>query len=157
MLVSSGCEPDTSSGPYGSQAGILNTYVADKLHIIGLTEFVSDNDSRHWPKIRVYLDLLDKYDSRVKCPGVFRFELYNYTPRASESRGGRIHVWPDINLTDIDENNSYWKDHLRTYQFELYLDFEPIDGQKFILEATCIKPGGRRLSNIRLITYNKSP
>jgi hypothetical protein len=60
-------------------------------------------------------------------------------------------IWPDIDLTDPDANNSYWQDYLRTYQFTLDMDFRPGSENTFILEATCFTPTGKRLTDRRQI------
>ncbi len=155
LALSCGCEPEMASKPFGSATNIIKKYAPKRIRIIGLTAIVSETGSRRWPKIKAYVDLLDEYDSRVKSPATFRFELYEFAPRTSRSRGKRILAWDDFELSSPAKNNSYWRDHLRAYQFELYLDFEPAGGQEFILEATCITPNGKRLSNIRLIKYQK--
>ena len=155
LALSCGCEPEMASNPFGSATNIIKKYAPKSIRIIGLSEIVSENDSRRWPKIKAYVDMLDKYDSRVKSPATFRFELYEFVPRSSRSKGTRILAWDDFELTGPAKNNSHWRDHLRAYQFELYLDFEPADGEEFILEATCIMPNGKRLSDIHLIKYQK--
>jgi hypothetical protein len=155
LALSCGCEPEMVGNPFGSTSNIIKQYAPKSIHIIGLTEIVSEKDSRRWPKIRTYVDLLDEYDSRVKSPATFRFELYEFAPRTSRSKGTRILAWDGFELSNPAKNNSHWQDHLRAYKFELYLDFEPADGKEFILEATCITPDGERLSDIQLIKYQK--
>jgi len=155
LALSCGCEPEMISNPFESTSNIIKQYAPKRIHIIGLSEIVSETDSRRWPKIKTYVDLLDKYDSRVKSPATFRFELYEFAPRTSRSKGTRILAWDDFELTGPAKNNSHWQDHLRAYKFELYLDFEPSDGEEFILDATCITPNGKRLSDIHQIRYQK--
>ncbi len=155
LALSCGCEPEMVSNPFESATNIIKQYAPKRIHIIGLTEIVSETDSRRWPKIRTYVDLLDKYDSRVKSPATFRFGLYEFVPRTSRPKGTRILAWDDFKLTNPAKNNSHWRDHLRAYQFELYLDFEPADGKEFVLEVMCTTPNGKRLIDISRIKYQK--
>ena len=95
-------------------------------------------------KIKVYVNLTDSFGCQQKTPGVFRFELYEIVHRAANPKGRRITIWPDINLTDPSENNKFWRDFLRAYEFDL--DFEPAAAQGCMLEVTCLCPNGKRLS-----------
>ena len=70
----------------------------------------------------MYAALRDSFGSCLKAPGVFRFELYEYVQYSSEPKGKRIIIWPDIDLTDAAENNEYWNDFLRAYEFSLDLE-----------------------------------
>jgi hypothetical protein len=124
-------------------------YAPVKLEIIPLTEFVGDNEDQAVSAINVYVALLDQFDSQVKSPGTFRFEIYEYLQRSARNIGRRVAIWPDIDLKDAEQNNSYWRDFLRAYYFEL--DFMPQGGKKYILQATCICPNGIRLSGEYLL------
>ena len=55
-----------------------------------------------------------------------------------------VQFGPDIDLTDIVENNHYWRDFLRAYEFSLPVEFD--NNQSYILQVTCICPNGKRLS-----------
>jgi hypothetical protein len=70
--------------------------------------------------------------------------LYEKVPRSAEPKGKRITKWPDIDLTDIVENNVYWRDFLRAYEFTLPVELDA--RQNHILQATCLCPNGKRLS-----------
>jgi hypothetical protein len=80
----------------------------------------------------------------MKAPGSLRFELYEYIPRSAQSKGPRLTLWPDIDLTDPAQNNKYWRDFLRAYEFTL--DTQAGRDKAYILEVTCLCPDGRRLS-----------
>lgn len=155
LALSCGCENEMTYSSFGSSNNVIKQYAPNRIHIIGLSEFVSEKGSRQWPKIRAYVDLLDKYDSRVKFPATFRFELYEFVPRTSRSKGTRIFAWEDFELSGPAKNNTHWQDHLRAYKFDLPLGFEPADGTEFILEATCIMPNSKRLSDTHRIIYQK--
>ena len=75
---------------------------------------------------------------------LFETMMYEKVQRSTEPKGKRIAIWPDIDLTDGIENNKYWRDFLRTYEFDL--DFERAGEQIYILQATFLCASGRRLS-----------
>ncbi len=149
LLVEAGCEPVTSEPPAPTESGpaplsAYASYTAEKVDIIPLTEFTYAGGAAKAPKIKVYVSVLDSSDCQIKTPGIFRFELYERVPRSAEPKGGRIAIWPDIDLTGAVENNNHWRDFLRAYEFNL--DFEPQSGRDYILEVTCLCPNGKRLS-----------
>ncbi|MBE0537636.1 MAG: hypothetical protein IH624_18375 [Phycisphaerae bacterium] len=124
-----------------------------RIRINGLTQIALRPADRGDAALTACVDVFDAYDSRIKAPGRFRFELYEFVPRSSEPRGKRLMIWPDIDLTDPEANNGFWQDYLRTYQFTLDMDFLPGSGNTFILEATCTTPAGKRLTDLRQIHY----
>ena len=117
-------------------------YEAVQLEIMPLTEFVND-ESDGESGIKIYVSLLDSTGCQRKTPGVFRFELYNKVKLTAKPKGRRVAIWPDIDLIKIENNNIYWRDFLRAYEFDLY--FEPEDGEHYILQVTCMCPNGKRL------------
>ena len=148
-LVGAGCEPAPAELPAAIDGGAVRysvyaAYTPAGVDILPLTEFVGTGETEEQTKIRVYVSLLDTFDCQIKAPGIFRFELYERIQRRAEPKGRRIIIWPDINLTDAAENNSYWRDFLRAYEFGL--DFEPQSNRNYILQATFLCPSGRRLS-----------
>ena len=149
LLVGAGCEPVTAESPSPTDSGsnllaAYMSYAPVKIDIMPLTEFIRAGDAEEGAKIKVYVSLLDSFDCQKKMPGVFRFELYEKVPRSAEPKGKRIVIWPDIDLTDAVENNNYWRDFLRVYEFNL--DFEPEGARSYILQATCLTANGKRLS-----------
>ncbi len=149
LVVWAGCEPAaseiTSKADNGfNQLSAYAWYVPVKIDIMPLTELINVGDDEEASKIRVYVSLLDAFDSQIKTPGVFRFELYEYIERSAEPKGRRIIIWPDIDLVDTVENNKHWRDFLRAYEFNL--EFEPESNKSYILQATCMCPNGKRLS-----------
>lgn len=147
LLCGLGCEPDGSGSakPIAGRLNVIDGFEPVKIEIVPLTEITSDEYGVS--RLKVYVDLIDSFGSRIKSPGVFRFELYDYVQRTSQHAGNRLFISPDIDLTVPADNNNYWKDHLRAYQFTLALDFEPKPGQTFLLQATCITSASRRLSS----------
>ena len=143
LLASSGCEPENTRISTSDEKGLnrLAEYSPAKVDIMPLTEFITGGDQI---TLTVYVCLLDKFDSQIKSPAVFRFELYNKIPRSAQPKGKRVSIWPDINLNDIDKNNKYWQDFLRSYKFDL--PFELDTDHNYILQVTAICPNGKRLS-----------
>ncbi len=151
LLIYTGCEPakvDIKSPTRIDKtpdAQDYSGYMPAKVDIMPLTEFILAPHAQGSSKLKVYISLLDSFNCQMKSPGVFRFELYEGVLRSAEPKGKRIILWPDIDLTDADKNNQYWKDFLRAYEFNL--DFEPKAQQNYILQATFLSPAGRRLSD----------
>ena len=119
-------------------------FVPVKVGIIPLTQYVVSSNPDNSSYLKVYVELLDNYNSQMKAPGTFRFELYDRVSRSVEPKGQRIRVWQDIVLTDLDENNRYWREFLRSYEFRL--DYTPQDRTNCVLEVTFITPEGKRLT-----------
>ena len=114
LLLVVGCEQN--SDLHGLQVSLAEKpsgFEPSEIRVVGLSEFVARADSESLPQLKVYIDLLDQFDSRIKAPGVFRLELYQYVPRSAEPRGGRLFMWADIDLTSSEINNNYWRDFLR--------------------------------------------
>ena len=120
------------------------SYAPSKINIMPLTEYTGAGDTKEEPQIKAYVSMLDSFGYQITSPGIFRFEVYEKARRSAEPKGKRISIWPDIDLTDIVQNNNYWRDFLRAYEFSLPVDLE--NNQSYILQATCICPNGKRLS-----------
>lgn len=127
-------------------------YEPARIKITPLTEFAIE-ESEGTLKLQLYIDVLDEFDTRIKAPAVFRFELYEYVPRSGEEKGKRISFWPDIDLTGPVNNNEYWRDFLRCYQFALPLEEELEEESTCVLQATCITSTGKRLTTDFIIEY----
>ena len=163
LFVEAGCEPaqvgiKKNGQPLKSindcnEVSFYARYTPEKIDIVPLTEYSGDSDAGEESKIKVYLSLLDSFGYQMKSPGIFRFELYERVPRSAEPKGRRIGIWPDNDLTDVVENNRFWRDFLRAYEFSLPFDSET--NQNYILQATCICPNGKRLSAEFALTQAK--
>ncbi|MFC1677166.1 hypothetical protein ACFL3G_08910 [Planctomycetota bacterium] len=144
LVFTSGCETVPSNAESGMPAkdvSVYNQYLPVKIDIMPLTEFAGSDDDY---QLQVFLSLQDSFGSHIKAPAVFRFELYHYQPRSAKREGRRITIWGDIDLTDSAQNNNYWQDFLRAYQFQLPLESKDI--QASILQVTAIQPNGKRLT-----------
>ncbi|MHC4747928.1 MAG: hypothetical protein ACYS18_11545 [Planctomycetota bacterium] len=151
FFVVVGCEPHKQSAESAlrtdstsQEVSVYAGYTPVKIDILPLTELVGGSEKAKASGIKVYVGLLDGSDCQIKSPGVFRFELYKKVERSAEPKGKRITIWPDIDLTEPGENNKYWRDFLRAYEF--ILDFEPTGKPNYILQVTCLCPDGKRLS-----------
>jgi hypothetical protein len=94
--------------------------------------------------IDAYVCLIDAFDSQIKAPVVFRFELFQRLQRSASPKGKRLIVWPDIDLTDPAVNSNLWQDFLRAYLFSLPL--QKTSAENCILHVTVICPSGKRLT-----------
>jgi hypothetical protein len=122
-------------------ATVSNGFAPTGVEILPLTELVGGEQN---VRLNAYVALLDAYGEKVKAPGVFRFELYEYVQRSSEPTGQRLAIWPDIDLNDPADNQEHWRDFLRAYEFSLISQASP--EETYILEVTCLCPNGKRLS-----------
>ena len=160
-ITAVGCEtPDNAAVPNGSllrsrqyATPVACVFLPERIRIIGLTEIIPDASLPDEAVLSIYVDIFDAYDSHIKAPATFRFELYEFVPRSSDPRGDRLEIWPDMDLTDGAVNNSYWQDYLRTYNFELPMTFRPAPEATYTLEVTCTTQEGKRLSDKRQIKY----
>ena len=157
LFFLTGCEPENSSSSAALTGGgdLLSIYAASEIRVVGLTEIVSVPGDQWTSRLKAYVDLLDSFGSRVKSPGIFRFELYEFVPRSSQPKGKRVFFRSDIDLTNPVENNRRWRDFLRAYQFDMDLNFRPKPDETFILEATCTTPAGKRLSDLFQLKYEE--
>jgi len=123
-------------------------YGVEDIRIIGLTELKLESQDAAGSQLQVYLDLLDSFGSRIKSPGKFRFELYEFVMQSGQPKGKRVFIQqPDIDLTDARENNKYWQDYLRSYVFNLKMGFRVVAGSEYILEVTCLTGDGKRITD----------
>jgi hypothetical protein len=120
--------------------------------LLPLTELSPPSDGQGW-RLNVFVSLVDAFGSQMKAPGTFRMELYDYVQRSAEPKGQRIAIWPDIDLTDATENQKYWRDFLRAYEFTVPAQISP--EKTYVLEVTCIIPAGRRLSATWMLRPDK--
>jgi hypothetical protein len=118
-----------------------NGFAPTQIEILPLTELV---DSEQGARLSAYVSLLDAYGEKVKAPGTFRFELYEYVQRSSEPKGQRLAIWPDIDLNNPADNQEHWRDFLRAYEFSFASQVS--SGETYVLEVTCLCPNGKRLS-----------
>jgi len=150
-LAQAGCSLAPSTGRLpakvdknSSRLSAYTHYVPARVDIMPLTEFTSGDSDQSESRINVYVSLLDLFGCQMKSPAMFRFELYEKLRYSGEPKGKRITIWPDINLTDETENNNYWRDFLRAYEFNLKSEL-PRE-KDCLLQVTCMCPSGKRLS-----------
>ena len=145
LPIISGCETYNSGNSGISVDGnsVRNDciFVADKIRFNQLTEYVNNG------QIDVYVDVLDQFGTRIKASGIWRFELFQQEQRTPESKGGRVYLWRDIDLTDANVNFSAWQDYLRCYKIELVFDADITSGKTYILQAVCTTAEGKRITD----------
>jgi len=139
--VVDGAAPNPQSEIRNPQSA--TTFAPMKVSILPLTDLLSPAGSNQATKVNVFVALLDAFGSQMKAPGFLRFELYEYVPRSAQPKGPRLAIWPDIDLTGPVDNNRYWQDFLRAYEFEL--DIQASRDKPYILEVTWRTPDPRRL------------
>lgn len=149
LFCISGCtHPGNVAGVSGeiepNIISIYAQYAPVKIDVLPLTEF-NTNQETGQSEINLYIRLLDSYNSEIKSPCIFRFELYPRVERSSQVKGGRVMIWPDMNLINAKANNEYWQAYLRAYEF--HLPFEPKPGQVYILEVTCMCLNNTRITS----------
>ena len=151
LLGGAGCEQMQGLAEFTTETdndfkrlSVYSHFAPEKISIMPLTEFINPGGTRQ-ANMNLYVSLLDSFGSQIKSPCVFRFELYQRVQRSSEPKGRRVIIWPDIDLTDPVENDEYWRDFLRAYEFNL--PFESATNQSYILQVTSLCPTGRRLSD----------
>ena len=142
MMISCSCQEQArKADATGGEMSKECIFLPAKIKFNQLTEF-----TQNW-QITAYIDMLDQFSLRIKAASIWKFELYEYVPRSAESKGARLYFWPDINLADAKVNSGYWQDYLRCYKFELNLESELTGGNTYILQAECITPDGKRITD----------
>jgi hypothetical protein len=154
-VVLSGCPTGQATPSDTYTADSPCAYSASSIHVIGLTSLGRDPQRKNSSQLSIYVSLLDSFDSSIKSPGSFRFELYEYVPRSSQPKGKRLAVWPDIELIDAGDNEKYWQDLLRAYHFTLDVNINPDIAKTYALQATCMTGDGKRISEIFILNPKK--
>ena len=142
-----GCQAEPVPAAPGQAS--CSGFSAASVHFTGLTEFSEEEEGRQ--TIRVFVELRDVFDSKIKAPGTFRFDLYGYVPHSSDPRGKHLQSWPDFELADYQANHFYWRDYLRAYEFLLEVA-PPVSREgSYLLEVTCLTPEPKRMSAFYLL------
>ncbi len=126
------------------EASGMACFFPAKVQILPLTKVIPPTDSDASFHIHAYVSLLDQFESQIKTPGQFRFELYEKVLRSAEPKGKRIKIWDDVDLREPGINHRYWQDYLRAYEFILKL--EPQAKKNYILQITFSSITGRRFT-----------
>jgi len=155
VFFTTGCQEEEVSTVNNTVKSGLCEYEPSGIHVIGLTSIERNPQKNNSSLISIYVSLMDSFDCSIKSPGSFRFELYEYVPRSSQPKGKRLIVWPDIDLADKEENNRYWNDLIRAYNFKLNANINPNAPKNYALQATCMTGGGKRVSEIFILNSKK--
>ena len=135
--------PATQAGEQAS-ATVPSGFGPARITILPISEIAGAAGIGQDARLNVYVALLDAFGSPIKAPCSLRFELYEYVRRSAQTKGQRLMIWPDIDLTRPSDNHRSWRDFLRAYEFTLDLRVER--DKTYILEATYLGSDGRRLS-----------
>lgn len=135
--------PATQAGEQAS-APVPSGFGPARITILPISEIAGAAGIGQDARLNVYVALLDAFGSPIKAPCSLRFELYEYVRRSAQTKGQRLMIWPDIDLTRPSDNHRSWRDFLRAYEFTLDLRVER--DKTYILEATYLGSDGRRLS-----------
>ncbi len=136
---------DQAKTPEPTSAATATGYGPARIEILPLTELTDAPGGQQGTQLTIYVSLLDAFGSQIKAPGTLRFELYEYIQRSAQTKGQRIAIWPDIDATSPSDNQEYWRDFLRAYEFTLV--GQAPKGATYVLQVTCMVPGGKRLTN----------
>ena len=115
-----------------------------RIDVLPITSIAPASADDRDATINAYVCLIDAFDSQIKAPVIFRFELFQRLQRSADPKGKRLIVWPDIDLTDPAINSNLWQDFLRAYLFSLPL--QKSSAENCILQVTVICPSGKRLT-----------
>lgn len=147
-----GCDkPSKALEPQQSQVSMTlseisgEAYQPARVNFLPLSEIITSQTSGEPGKITAYVNLTDAAGATIKSPGTFRFELYEYNQELAESKGKRLAIWAEQDLTGFSDNTAAWRDFLRAYQFDLAFDL-PAD-KTYVIAVTYTSSGGKRLYN----------
>ncbi len=146
LLLALGCgKPGTSRGA-GQATGEVEhlCFSPAKIRVSPLTKLILPTSAGEMARIRACVVLLDPFESHLKAPGTFRFEVYERVLRSAAPKGTRIRMWDDIDLRSALPNNEYWEEVFQAYEFDL--EFDPQKDKSYILQVTFIPPGKKRLT-----------
>ncbi|AQQ08748.1 hypothetical protein L21SP3_00538 [Sedimentisphaera cyanobacteriorum] len=93
-------------------------------------------------ELNIYIELEDSYGSNVKHPGIFRIEAYRPKKLSAVSKAERIFKWDDIKAFSAKNNNSYWRDMMRSYSFNLKMPETNSSLKECLIEVTFISETG---------------
>ena len=144
-------ENNNNDNNTSNKLSVYSLYVPTKMDILPLTEIVFNEETQQ-KQINIFVSLIDQFGSEIKSPCVFRFELNRKVQRSAEPKGSRVKIWDDADLIDPVNNNNYWRNYLRAYEFKLPI--ESLTEQSYILEITCICPNNKRISSEFILNIN---
>ncbi len=155
LAVISGCGGDSSEQGQSVQIQGTCSFSADRVHIIGLTSIEPNPNDNSSSVLTVFLSLHDGFDSSIKVPASFQFELYRYVPRSSNPKGKRYYLSREFDLSSLAVNSTHWDSFLRAYKFPQNVAVKYDASLTYVLEVTCTTPGGRRLTKTFYLNKKK--
>lgn len=129
-----------------------------KVRVDSFTRLSKTEEGRGYLEARV--QVLDKDGHPMRAIGKFRIELFAFQRQAPDPRGDRLAVW-NIDIQDHEDNRRYFDVLINGYTFPLEMPVNaPADASgKYVVEATFIRPDGRRVfpSNYRYLDSPDAP
>ena len=96
-------------------------------------------------RIDVFVELRDQYGDPIKATGLFRFEFYYCTTKASPDLRGKRFAVKQIDLTETGINQLRWDKITRSYRILLEL---PEKMKHLVLQVTFMNERGYRLGHL---------
>ncbi len=155
LICLCGCVPESGlNNPSVTNSSNGVCFVPASVTINRLSEITIIDDYNDYAQVKVFLDVTDKFGNNMKALGAMRFELYEYQSLSGNNIGSRIYDWPLIDISNVDINQSFWQDSLRSYMFKFDIDLKLQKNYKYVVAVTFINDGSHlRLSNSRTIEY----
>ena len=144
-----GC--DSGSAPVVTEPPRPAGFPVASIHVAGLTELTEHAKAKDSQTLRVFVELMDTYGSKIKAPVTLRFELYRYVPHRTDPRGSRLRSWPDFDLFSQAGNHLYWRDYLRAYEFSLDVSPALPPEESYLVEVTCMTADQRRINTFYVL------
>lgn len=138
-----GCQ--SPPAPVAGEGTLCTGFVPSSVHVAGLTQLIGAGAAEEPQTLRVFIELRDLYDTKLKAPFTLRIELYQYVPHSSNPRGKHLQTWPDFILLDLNTNHLYWRDYLRAYEFALEVIPPVSTAEPLLLEITCRTGESKRI------------
>lgn len=146
-----GCQPPCDCDTQLNASVKSASFGVADVRSVALSKIISAENGAN-SRIRLLLELLDDYTTRIKAPFVVRFELYQYQKDVPGNIGTRLKLFNDLDLVDSKINNSYWNDFLRCYEFDLNMGFAANKGDIYTLLLTFYGTNGNQITKKLILT-----
>ncbi|ARN56055.1 hypothetical protein [Sedimentisphaera salicampi] len=143
LIFTGGCGVFTSSVSLEEcKHSCESQYAGFKPEVLRVSPLSSASKVSGGYQFEVYVELEDNFGSNIKHPGVFRIEAYRPKKLSAVSKAERIFKWDDINAVSAKDNNSYWRDMMRSYSFHLQMPEKGSALSECVIEVTFISETG---------------
>ncbi len=128
----------------------MQTIPTEKTRLLGLSALETDGDGQS--VVRAFVQ-----PSGDGADAVYRFELYQYLPRAANPRGNRLRMWPEVAAGKAGADNPLWQPHLRAFEIVLPIENELSMKSTYLIELTVLKNNTMQHSDLLKITSKPAP